>query len=178
MNGIEAHTVYIGLGSNLDQPLVQVQHALHALSGLKDSELVAHSRLYASRPQGPQDQPDYVNAVACLRTQLTSQALLNALQSLEQAQGKVKQRHWGERVIDLDVLLFDDQVMDSDSLTLPHPCIAQRDFVLVPLLELAPELRCPRTGQAYHEALARLPEHFLDPCSPPRSVDPSSGAVS
>ncbi|MDR9497865.1 MAG: 2-amino-4-hydroxy-6-hydroxymethyldihydropteridine diphosphokinase [Hydrogenovibrio sp.] len=163
MSRTDEHTVFVGLGSNLHQPAHQVRQALTALGQLEQTRLNASSQLYASRPQGPQDQPDFVNAVACLSTRLSPEALLSALQNLERQQGKVKNRHWGERVIDLDLLLYSDWLIDTKALTVPHPQIQQRDFVLVPLLELAPELRCPRTGEPYQQALAKLPEHFLTP---------------
>jgi 2-amino-4-hydroxy-6-hydroxymethyldihydropteridine diphosphokinase len=163
MSRTDEHTVYVGLGSNLQRPAHQVRQALSALAQLEQTRLRASSQLYASRPQGPQDQPDFVNAVACLSTRLSPEALLAALQNLERQQGKVKNRHWGERVIDLDVLLYSDWLIETETLAVPHPHIQQRDFVLVPLLELAPDLGCPRTGESYRQALAKLPEHFLSP---------------
>jgi len=137
---------YIGLGSNLDDPVAQVKHAIAALAELPQSQLLRQSRLYASPPLGPLDQPDYVNAVVELDTALEPEVLLNALHDIEQKQGRVRTRHWGERVIDLDLLLYADMQMESRGLTLPHPGIAARAFVLRPLAELEPELMIPGQG--------------------------------
>jgi 2-amino-4-hydroxy-6-hydroxymethyldihydropteridine diphosphokinase len=140
------HCVFIGIGSNLDQPEVQVLKAIEQIKNLPNSELISASSLSASQPQGPQDQPDFVNAVVSLKTNLLPHALLTALQSLEQQQGKVKVRHWGERVIDLDVLLSDDLQLQSDNLVIPHPQMHERDFVLLPLSEIAPNQIIPALG--------------------------------
>lgn len=102
--------------------------------------LMSASSLYASKPQGPQDQPDFVNAVAKIKTQLSATSLLASLQTLEKEQGKVKKRHWGERVIDLDILLYGSVTIQTTTLTIPHPEIPYRDFVLLPLSELVLEL--------------------------------------
>lgn len=102
--------------------------------------LMSASSLYASEPQGPQDQPDFVNAVAKIKTQLSATSLLATLQNLEKELGKVKKRHWGERVIDLDILLYGSVTIQTSILTIPHPEITRRDFVLLPLSELASEL--------------------------------------
>lgn len=137
---------YVGLGSNLDDPIAQVERAMAALDGLPHSRVRARSRLYLSPPMGPSDQPDYVNAVAELETRLAPLALLEALHEIEQAQGRVRTRHWGERVIDLDLLLYAELRLDSAALQLPHPGIAARAFVLRPLAELAPEVQIPGQG--------------------------------
>ncbi|OYY74557.1 MAG: 2-amino-4-hydroxy-6-hydroxymethyldihydropteridine diphosphokinase [Gammaproteobacteria bacterium 28-57-27] len=144
---------YIGLGSNLDDPIAQVKHAIEALAGLPQSQLLRQSRLYASPPLGPLDQPDYVNAVVELETLLSPLQLLAALQDIERAQGRVRTRHWGERIIDLDLLLYADWQVDSETLKLPHPGIATRAFVLRPLAELAPMLDIPGQG-ALNDLLA------------------------
>ena len=153
---------YIGLGSNLDDPVAQVKHAIAALAGLPQSRLLRQSRLYASPPLGPLDQPDYVNAVVELETSLTPVQLLAALQDIERAQGRVRTRHWGERIIDLDLLLYADLQMDSAALQLPHPGIATRAFVLRPLAELAPDLMIPGQG----ELSALLAARAVDRCDP------------
>lgn len=151
---------YIGLGSNLNGPAQQVSQALTSLSAIQHTQCIRHSSLYGSAPQGPQDQPDFVNAVALIETALTPYELLKTLQDLEVRQGKVKQRHWGERVIDLDILLYDDVEMDDPTLTLPHPCIAQRDFVLLPLQEISPALCIPVQGSV-QSLLDKLSEHYV-----------------
>lgn len=152
--------VYIGLGSNLSNPEQQVLKALDSLKTLPDTQLIARSELYFSRPQGPQDQPDFVNAVALLKTQLAPIALLDKLQALEQSQGKVKKRHWGERVIDLDILLYGNQTLQTERLVIPHPFMAERDFVLLPLAELSPDLTLPNHSNI-KDLISALPEGFI-----------------
>lgn len=152
--------VYIGLGSNLSNPEEQVLNALDSLKTLPESQWVTHSKLYFSRPQGPQDQPDFVNAVALLKTQLSPIALLDCLQALEAAQGKVKQRHWGERLIDLDVVLYGNETLNTERLTIPHPFMDERDFVLLPLAEISPGLTLPN-GSKVKDLIAELPEGFI-----------------
>jgi 2-amino-4-hydroxy-6-hydroxymethyldihydropteridine diphosphokinase len=137
--------VLIGLGSNLNSPAKQVLRAADTLADCKDVNLVALSSLYCSSPQGPQDQDDYVNAVALVETALSPHALLLITQGIEASFGRVKTRHWGERVIDLDILFFNEQVINSQNpdLTIPHPFALERDFVMIPALELVPEWRLP-----------------------------------
>ncbi|WP_445000166.1 2-amino-4-hydroxy-6-hydroxymethyldihydropteridine diphosphokinase [Halomonas mongoliensis] len=137
------HRAWVGLGSNLDDPRGHVERALAELDGLPLTRQIAASRLYASRPLGPQDQPDYINAVALLETHLSPLALLDQLQALEQRHRRVRQRRWGPRTLDLDLLLFDDSRLALSRLTVPHPEMTQRPFVLVPLLELAPQATLP-----------------------------------
>lgn len=148
--------VFIGLGSNLANPVLQIKTALDSLANLPSSQLVKTSPLYGSTPQGPQDQPDFVNAVCLLQTELPPLTLLDALQAIEQAQGRIKKRHWGERLIDLDILLYDDAVMTTERLTLPHPQMHQRDFVLMPLADISPGLVI--TGLSGAQSV----EHLID----------------
>ncbi|ASP40701.1 2-amino-4-hydroxy-6-hydroxymethyldihydropteridine diphosphokinase [Bacterioplanes sanyensis] len=136
-------TAYIGLGANLNDPIDQLCTALTALSQLPGSRLLGISSLYGSKPLGPQDQPDFFNAVAALQTELEPLALLDALQSQEQEQGRVRRRHWGERCIDLDILLLGDTQWYCPRLTLPHKELTQRSFTLIPLAELDPHLCLP-----------------------------------
>ncbi|MCE8035871.1 MAG: 2-amino-4-hydroxy-6-hydroxymethyldihydropteridine diphosphokinase [Halomonas sp.] len=135
--------VYVGLGSNLDDPVDQVRRALDELGTLPLTRCLAASRLYVSRPVGPQDQPDFINAVAHLRTRLSALALLDQLQALEQRHRRIRQRHWGPRTLDLDLLLYGDDTLSLPRLRVPHPEMTARDFVLLPLVELAPQLRLP-----------------------------------
>lgn len=135
--------VLIGLGSNLDGPQRRVIAALRALAALPKCRLLRHSGLYQSAPVGPVDQPDFINAVAELETLLPPLALLDALQDLERAAGRVRRRHWGERTLDLDILLWDDQTLALPRLTIPHPEITRRAFVLRPLLDRWPHSRLP-----------------------------------
>lgn len=136
-------TVYIGIGANLNDPQQQVKDAIEELGLLPQTKLLKASSLYHSKPVGPQDQPDYINAVASIRTELEPLALLDALQALEQQHGRVRKRHWGERTLDLDILLIDQQIIESERLIVPHPYAAERSFVLFPLEEIAPELIFP-----------------------------------
>lgn len=148
---------YIGLGSNLATPLAQLHSALAALAALPHSSLRAHSSFYASDPLGPPDQPRYVNAVAALDTKLSPLALLDALQAIEQDQGRTrKAERWGPRTLDLDILLFGDLQLDEPRLTVPHYHMHARAFVLYPLAEIASQLRLP-DGRALTELLDACP---------------------
>jgi len=139
---------YVGLGSNLGQPAVQLREALGRLARLADTRLIATSRLWASPPLGPPGQPDYVNAVAGLLTQKEPRDLLVELQAIEQAMGRSRPPvRWGPRLIDLDLLAFGGETLDEPGLTLPHPGLHQRDFVLYPLAEVAPQLWIPGKGR-------------------------------
>lgn len=131
---------YIGLGSNLDQPVEQVRRALDELNHLPLTRLVSASPLYCSSPIGPQDQDDFINAAAAVDTQLSPLALLDQLQALEQRHRRQRERRWGPRTLDLDLLLFDQLDFDHPRLRLPHPEISARRFVLCPLQDIAPQL--------------------------------------
>ena len=137
---------FIGLGSNLSGPAQQINRALETLSSLPQVTLLRHSGLYLSPPMGPADQPDYVNAVAQLETELSPHHLLDLLQSIEQQQGRVRGERWGPRTLDLDLLLYDEQRIVDERLSVPHPGMARRAFVLYPLLEIAPGLEIPGLG--------------------------------
>ncbi len=135
---------YVALGSNLSDPVRQVEAAFEALEALPDSRLIARSSLWRSRPMGPQDQPDFVNAVAGMLTTAEPRAFLELLQALERRLGKVVPAvRWGARVIDLDLLVFGDLRSEEAGLVLPHPGLHQRNFVLYPLSEIAAELQVP-----------------------------------
>jgi 2-amino-4-hydroxy-6-hydroxymethyldihydropteridine diphosphokinase len=138
--------VYIGLGSNLEQPVRQIKNAITALEGLADTRVLSNSGYFTSKPMGPEDQPDYVNAVVELETALPAIELLKFCQQIETKQGRIKKRFWGERTIDLDILLYADLQIDSADLQVPHPGILQRDFVFMPLLKLNPEITIPGKG--------------------------------
>lgn len=137
------HRAWVGLGSNLLDPRSQLEQALEELDRLPLTRLSIASSLYTSRPVGPSDQPDFINAVAALDTRLSPLALLDQLQALEQHHRRVRERHWGPRTLDLDLLLFDQELLSTPRLTLPHPEMARRAFVLIPLAEVAPALRLP-----------------------------------
>ena len=135
---------YVGIGSNLDHPTRQVREAFQELDEVVDTRCVARSSLYRSAPMGPSDQPDYVNAAAALRTRLSARGLLEALLAIERAHGRVREGlRWGPRTLDLDLLLYGNQCIDEPGLTIPHPGIATRSFVVYPLLEIAPDLEVP-----------------------------------
>ncbi|HTU64842.1 MAG TPA: 2-amino-4-hydroxy-6-hydroxymethyldihydropteridine diphosphokinase [Steroidobacteraceae bacterium] len=139
---------YVGIGSNLADPEKQVRRALDALQSLVDTKLVAASSLYRTVPFGEVVQPPFVNAVAGLLTQRTPEELLAALRALEVALGREPPRErWGPRVIDLDLLVVGRETRATETLTLPHPGIAERDFVLYPLADVAPDLDVPGKGR-------------------------------
>ncbi|GHD52917.1 2-amino-4-hydroxy-6-hydroxymethyldihydropteridinediphosphokinase [Marinobacter persicus] len=158
---------YVGLGSNLEQPANQLARAITALAALPDTTLLAQSPFYASRPVGPQDQPDFVNGAVLLATGLSALQLLDQLQAIEQAHGRERLRHWGPRTLDLDLLVFGDQAIQNDRLTVPHAELANRDFVLQPLLDLAPELTLP-DGRTIRELRQHCPDNRLRKLEPPQ----------
>ena len=147
---------YIGLGSNLDNPIGHVKQALEDLKQLPQSQLLLASKLYLSKPVGPQDQDNFVNAVALIITELEPLALLDELQTIEQQHQRVRERHWGPRTLDLDLLLFGEQSIQHPRLTVPHAQLSRRDFVVGPLLELCPELVLP-SGTQLQELLQQCP---------------------
>jgi 2-amino-4-hydroxy-6-hydroxymethyldihydropteridine diphosphokinase len=139
---------YVGVGSNLSDPEAQVRRALAALAKLPGTTLVASSPLYRTQPFGEIVQPAFVNAVAGLLTQRTPEELLADLRALERSLGREPSRErWGPRVIDLDLLVVGREMRATDSLQLPHPGIAERDFVLYPLADVAPDLEIPGLGR-------------------------------
>jgi len=140
-------TAYIGLGSNLSNPKAQVRQAAAEIAKIKQSSIVSASSLYLSKPMGPQDQDDYINAVLALKTELTAIELLDQLQAIENAAGRVrKDNRWGARILDLDIILYGDEIIENERLTVPHYGMAEREFVLYPLAEIAPDLVLP-SGQ-------------------------------
>lgn len=152
MNG--ETTTFIAIGSNLDNPRRQVADAVAALSGLQGSRLVALSPWYRSAAIGPGSQPDYLNGVARLTTRLSPRHLLAALQAIEHAQGRQRTEHWGPRTLDLDILLYGNEIIAEPDLIVPHPRLTQRNFVLYPLADLAPDLIFP-DGTPLKEVLAK-----------------------
>ncbi|MEY3201632.1 MAG: hypothetical protein RIR70_1182, partial [Pseudomonadota bacterium] len=149
------HQVFIGLGANLGEPRQRVLLALEALAANPALRLMARSSLYASAPVGVIAQPDFINAVALIETSLGAESLLAALLEEERRAGRVRAERYGPRVLDIDILLFDDQLIESETLTVPHPRMHERSFVLQPLLEIAPEVVIPGKGPAA-EWLARV----------------------
>ncbi len=174
------HIAYIGLGSNLENPVSQLQRAFVDIEGLPDTRLVARSSLYRSAPVGCPDQsdmssqpdfqsqPDFVNAVAKIATSLSPQALLQALLEIEHQHGRQRTFRNAPRTLDLDVLLYDDMQLHEHGLTIPHPQMHLRAFVLQPLLEIAQDVSIPGVGQAQRslqscqdQVLERLPHDGL-----------------
>ena len=138
---------YIGLGGNLDQPAERIRSARRAIQDLTGVREAGFSSLYQSTPLGPQDQPDYVNAVMAIDVDLEPLELLDRLQAIESAHGRVRVgERWGPRTLDLDILLYGEEILHLERLTVPHPGLADREFVLYPLAEIAPELRVPGLG--------------------------------
>ena len=138
---------YVGLGSNLDGPGAQVEQAIRQLDSIAWSRVVARSSLYRSAPLGPVPQADFINAAAMLSTRLSAGRLLVELKRIETAMGREPGERWGPRVIDLDLLVHGDDEIDAPGLTVPHPGIAVRNFVLLPLREIAPEMVVPGLGR-------------------------------
>lgn len=153
---------FIALGSNQAEPTLQVEQAFRELQRLPQSRLLARSSLYRSAPLGPQDQPAFINAVAMLDTLLAPEALLDALQAIEQRAGRVrKAERWGPRILDLDILLYGDRIIDTPRLQVPHYHMHARSFVLYPLAELAADLRMP-DGTALQQLLDACPSTDLE----------------
>lgn len=153
-------TVYIGIGSNLAEPLEQVSKAQSELAHLPQSRLQACAPCYRSRAVGPQGQPDYINSAARLLTTLSPEALLDALQAIEAGAGRERSLRWGPRTLDLDILLFGHEVINTPRLTIPHPQLPMRDFVLQPLLDLDAQLALP-DGRTLTELRRSCPDNGL-----------------
>jgi 2-amino-4-hydroxy-6-hydroxymethyldihydropteridine diphosphokinase len=138
---------YIGIGSNLNDPVAQVLEAVEELGMIPDTILVERSSLYSGRPMGPSDQPDYVNAVVSLDTLLSADELHRTLIGIEDLQGRSREgEKWGPRIIDLDLLLYGNSIIETDTLTVPHPGMHERDFVIIPLEEVAGNIKIPGRG--------------------------------
>ncbi len=137
-------TAYIGLGSNLSGPRMQVSKAANEIASISASRVVAFSPLYLSKPMGPQDQDDYINAVIALETRLSALQLLDALQAIENTAGRVrKDNRWGARILDCDILLYGNETIENERLTVPHYGMKVREFVLLPLADIASDLLLP-----------------------------------
>jgi 2-amino-4-hydroxy-6-hydroxymethyldihydropteridine diphosphokinase len=153
------YPAYIGLGSNLQKPAQQIEEALGLVSEIPETRLVSVSSLYRSAPFGGVEQPDFVNAVASLMTQLVPLELLARLQEVENRQGRERdETRWGPRVLDLDLLVYSGQTIDEPDLSVPHPGIGERNFVLLPLGEIAPDLAIPGLGR-----VASIPVNMEEP---------------
>lgn len=152
-----SHLVYIGLGANLNDPLTTVRTAIDELAQITNTQLVGRSRIYISKPMGPADQPDYVNAVVALQTELSPHELYSATSNIEQIHGRTRDgAHWGPRTLDLDILLYGNQQIDDETLTIPHYGLTEREFVVYPILDIDSELVLP-CGTKLQDVATNLP---------------------
>jgi 2-amino-4-hydroxy-6-hydroxymethyldihydropteridine diphosphokinase len=151
--------VFVGLGSNLGDRLAALRQALDALNALVDVDVVRVSSVYETEPVGVRQQPDFLNAVVEIRCLREPEQLLEAAQEIEQQMGRRRRLRWGPREIDIDLLLWGSRVVDSVNLTIPHPELARRNFVLAPLAEIAPEFESP----THKVSLAELFHRSADP---------------
>jgi 2-amino-4-hydroxy-6-hydroxymethyldihydropteridine diphosphokinase len=138
---------YVAIGSNLDHPRDRVAEAYTHLASLAQTRLEARSRLYRTRPMGPQDQPEFINAAAGLVTLKSPHEMLDGLLEIERRMGRIRQERWGPRVIDLDLVWMVGDAIEDPGLTLPHPGVSMRNFVLYPLSDIAPTLDIPGHGR-------------------------------
>jgi 2-amino-4-hydroxy-6-hydroxymethyldihydropteridine diphosphokinase len=157
--GAHRYPAYIGIGSNLQGPARQVENAAALLAEIPGTRLIATSSLYRSGAFGGVEQPDFVNAVAAVLTTLSAADLLGELQAIESRQGRERgEARWGPRVIDLDLLVYSGQKIETAELSIPHPGIGERNFVLLPLMEIAPDLVIPGLGR-----VASIPVNLDEP---------------
>ena len=154
-------TVFIGLGSNLYNPQQQVLQAIAKLQSLANSTFICVSSLYLTPPWGIEDQPPFVNAVVKIHTQLEPLALLDALLAIEIAQGRVRDIRYGPRIIDCDILLYGEKQIISDRLSVPHPYLEKRSFVVIPLYEIAPTLILP-SGLALTDVFKQFQDEKIE----------------
>ncbi len=156
-----SNRAFIGIGSNLCDPLFQVRSAIKAIAQAADISLEQTSSLYLSPPMGPPDQPNYVNAVAMISTFHNSYQLLTRLQGIERDHGRIRSvKRWGPRTLDLDILLFGTESIDTETLRIPHEGLTERPFVVVPLSEIAPDLILPN-GECVSDLAARMQSQTL-----------------
>jgi 2-amino-4-hydroxy-6-hydroxymethyldihydropteridine diphosphokinase len=151
---------YLGIGSNLGNPMQQCRDALREISSLKNVQVLRRSSLYRTQPVGNKSQDWFVNGVLEVRTTFTAMQLLKALQWVEQAMGRVRTEKWGPRMIDIDILLFGQEIVDTGDLVIPHPEMRKRRFVLVPMNEIAPYVIHPLYGVSMRGLLDRLEDEL------------------
>ena len=152
------YTAFIGIGSNLGTPTENCEKAIHLLHAPPEIEVVARSRLYESEPVGKIKQNWFVNATVAIKTSMVPESLLNAIFKIERDLGRERREKWGPRIIDLDLLTYENRVIHSTALTLPHPEMAKRRFVLLPLSEFAGDYMHPVENKTIHTLLKELPE--------------------
>jgi 2-amino-4-hydroxy-6-hydroxymethyldihydropteridine diphosphokinase len=165
---------YIGLGANLGEPRRQLEKALAKLAAVEEVQVLAVSTFYLNPPLGPQDQPWYVNAVAAIRTRLAAEDLLRVLQQIEADLGRVRGERWGPRAIDLDLLLYDGEIIFTPELIVPHPEMHRRAFVLLPLAEIAPDAWHPTLKRSAGQLLAELDPSERQALRPAPAVEDKS----
>jgi 2-amino-4-hydroxy-6-hydroxymethyldihydropteridine diphosphokinase len=156
---------YLGLGANLDNPKQQLISAIDQLSQQADLTLKKVSRFYTSLPMGPADQPDYINAVVLVETALTPNALLALCHRIETEHHRQRLRHWGERTLDIDILCFGNQIISTEHLKIPHIGMAERDFVLLPFADIAPDFIVPTLNRSINDLLKNCPSFGTVPLS-------------
>ena len=155
---IEMNTAYIGVGSNLGDKLHDCRKAIELIDNIENCTVMKQSGFYRTEPVGVASQDWYVNGVICVETGLSAQDLLRSLLSIETHMGRVRKKKWGSRIIDLDILLYENRVIDEKTLTIPHPLMHMRKFVLIPMVQLDPDLIHPVLGKAMFELLDDLAE--------------------
>lgn len=153
--------VYLGLGSNLDSPIEQLRSARSAIANTARISEIVFSSFYQSPPMARMNQPDYINAVMAIETDLPATELLATMQKIENQHGRIRSEHWGARTLDIDILLFGNEILDLPDLKIPHYGIAERAFVLQPLFEIAPDLEIPMLGKL-PELVTRCPLNSLE----------------
>ena len=149
-------TVYLGLGSNMGAKITNIKNAVEAIGAIEGIRVIKTSSLYATEPWGKKDQAGFINAAVEIVTSLTPGQLLERLQEIEIKMGRQRSEKWGPRIIDIDILLFGDEVLESRKLTVPHPHMRNRLFVLIPLEEINSAIRFPDDGMDIKEVLTRV----------------------
>lgn len=152
------NVAYIGIGSNLGGPLENCRRSIALLNDLPETKVLARSPFYKTEPEGIAEQNWFINAVVKISTDLKPEELLDSLLQIESAMGRVRKEKWGPRIIDLDILLYEDRIIKTEALKIPHPEMAKRRFVLQPLSELAPNIVHPELGKTIEELLQELAE--------------------
>lgn len=166
-----ATKAFIGLGSNLDDPQRQLQQAVSAIASLDQTQLVKQSSYYLTAPVGPAGQPDYLNAVVMIDTLLSALDLLDKLQFIENAQGRVRDEKWGARTVDLDILLYGDEQITDQRLIVPHQHMHERNFVMVPLMELVePTFLIPGKGEVL-DLMKKCPDNPIQKINDNNSIN-------
>lgn len=155
-------SVYISLGSNQGDRLNNLNQSIRLLSQIKGVKIIKGTSVYETSAWGKTDQPNYFNSVLSIRTNLDPFVFLNYLQNIENKLGRIRLEKWGPRTIDLDILLFGNKIIRTKELVIPHPYIQERSFILIPLLEIASQIRHPVTGKSFKEILKNTKNYSFD----------------